>query len=407
MSKPSRETSPLVPSWFQPVLIGNPRFSPNPELIQREAEAIRDSMAINPPWRNEQRVLVMNVDYAPDFTWPLTEVDVATGKIARYVLPADQPFAPSHWRESHGCGVELRQYPPAEFDVNLILSIGGGRLSVPGAWHDVWRSCRWDLENAPHITRIANAMDFHPLTGRWDMHYYVLRAENPYGFSPGTHPFGYMDGPDKPFPVITPESMWHPVHNRKGWFEPVESDRLALDEGWNQVTAAGAIVLWFKHMHRFTQGATLDPLVMAVSMHHAFLRGGVAAEPAFYMKGVSWRSDSLGVFESDFPIQDDPDAQPIPSMTQLMTGDRSRGVPGYDLVVVKGEAWTHCVLRAVQQGVKNLERSGHRRRIKDIVVLRDCCSAIPGFEEQAREEWRELQKVGVRIETTETFNLEP
>lgn len=394
-----------APSWFNPVLVGNPRFSPNADFVQREAEVMRDNRAIKPPQRDERRVLVFNVDYGPDFTWPLTEVDVATGKIIRHVQFDDPRGLPSHWSGGGNLSNELRRYHPGQLDVNSLLSIAGGRLSVPGAWDDVWRSCSWDLDNAAFITRIANVMDFHPLTSRWDMHYWVLRHGNPYGFPADTHPFGFMDGPDKPFPVITPNSMWHPVYNPEGWFKPVVSDRLALDEGWNQVTKGGVIVLWFKHMHRFTSGAILDPLVMATTMHHAFVRGGVAAEPAFYMKGVSWRSDSLGMFESDFPIEDDQDAQPIPSMTQLMKGDRRYGIPGYDLTVWKGEAWTHCVPRAIKQAVANLKLTGNGHRIKDIVVLRDCCSSIPGFEDQAEKEWVALQAEGVRIETTQTFNL--
>src|SRR5262249_12430494 len=151
--------------------------------------------------------------------------------------------------------------------------------------------------------------------------------------------------------------------------------------------------------------SALDPIVMASAYHHAFLRGGIVAEPLWLFKGVSYRSESYGAFRYEYQIKDDHESPNNPTMTDLLIGNPKRRIREFDMVAKKAQARTHCVLSTTEQAAEDLIATGHRDRVKDIVVLWDACSDIPGFEADAQKRWDALKEKGVRIETTETFNL--
>jgi hypothetical protein len=395
-----------LPSWCRKEFVANPRFHPNPEMIQAEAEALKKKFGVPNPRGSELRVMVARVDTLPDFTYPLTSIDPITGQVTRHIPEsyANTIEIPEWWRD-YTTGNQVNIY--TELDVNNLASVAGGRLSVPGAWSDTWRGVVWEMVNAAYITLLVNIMDAHSITARYDMHFYEATAQNPRVKSgqlkEGDHPYGFMDGPGKPFPVITPENLWHPRHNPAGHWRPVIDTRQNLDETWFIVNKLGHIVLWFKHGHRFTSGAILDPMYMASTYHHAFLRGGITSEPVWLSKGVSWRGEQFGGFQYEVQLDNDPDAQPLPSMSAMMKG--GNGKEPIDIGVLEGQALTHCIITTAEQAVADLESNGMSDRVRDLVLLTDTCSSIPGFEEQARVRLKVLAKKGLRIETTETFNL--
>ena len=178
-----------------------------------------------------------------------------------------------------------------------------------------------------------------------------------------------------------------------------------LDETWAYVNALQVVVLWTKHCNRFTAGANLDPIVMAQANHHTFMRGLLEAEPMFFPKGISWRTEFFGVFGPEYEIADDPHAQATFSILQLFEGFPDQGIPPYDLVVVSGQAATHCVLRSMEQGVKKVVDSGRKDCVEKMVFLMDTSDPIPGFEEPMRKSLDSMRSQGLRIETTESFSL--
>jgi nicotinamidase-related amidase len=207
------------------------------------------------------------------------------------------------------------------------------------------------------------------------------------------------------FPILTPDLVWHPEHNPEGIWAPITMTREMIDESWNYIQALGFMVLWTKHCNRFTYGSTLDPVVQAASIYHTHLRGHLEAEPMWFPKGISWRTEFFGVFGPEFPVADDPHAQSSFSILQLFDGFADQKVPPYDLVVAKGQAASHCVLRSMQQAVKHMVDSGFADSVQKIVYLMDAASIIPGFEDQTKQALDELAKQGVRMETTESFQL--
>lgn len=398
-----------LPGWYDRSLCVNPWFQPNADVIQAEAYRMAGKYGVRKTGKDSPRVFRLHVDEQTDFLSPFTTVDVKTGCVTR-VLPhvfRDTLDVPDWWKEG-GKNPRNRVVwtdDPEAGNCFQSLSVMGGHLSVPNAWSGTIRSVEWDLRNAAAITGDGYTIDFHPLTARFDMHYWQLRANNPFGLPAGAHPHLFIDGADKPFPVVLPSSCWHPQHNPDGWYQPITRSQEFLDETWDYVNKLGFVVLWTKHCHRFTYGSTLDPLVMAAMYHRNFLRGTIETEPMFFPKGMSWRTEFYGVFGPEYEIPTDPNAQATFSILQLFEGFPELGIPPFDLVVTTGQARTHCVLRSMQQAVEKCIASGRKDLLERMVYLWDTSCDIPGFEKNARTAEAEMRKMGVRFETTESFSL--
>ncbi len=404
ITKTGGPRSPLpLPEWYRSGLIANPWYQPNADLIQRQAYGIAAKHGVKKASQDQFRAFRLHVDEQPDFLWPITAVDPDTGKVTRYLPPYVKGLheIPDYWSEGNNEVVWIGQ----DFDPTSLQSVAGGRLSVAGAWNDTQREVEWDARNAHCITMHGQSADWHPLTARFDMHFWVARSGNPYGLPPGSHPYPFMDGPDQPFPIITPQNCWHPKHNPNGCWKPIVTAQKYLDETWEYVNALGLVVLWTKHCHRFTLGATIEPVVMANIMYHNFLRGWLEAEPAWYTKGVSWRTEYFGILAPEFEIADDENAQLTLNILQLFDGFPDQGILPFDLIIVTGQAASHCVLRTMQQMVKHIEESGRDEAIKKIIYLSDTSSTIIGFEEATEKAHTELQAKGVQMTTTKEFNL--
>jgi len=89
------------------------------------------------------------------------------------------------------------------------------------------------------------------------------------------------------------------------------------------------------------------------------------------LKGEYPLTEHFGVFEADAP-----DAQ-VPS-TQFNTGLARDVSQGVDVLLVAGEASSHCVAASIDQLMRYLDQhTGARPRI---VLLSDCMSPVSGFE---------------------------
>lgn len=391
----NRQPLPL-PNWYDERLLGNPWYQGNAEIIQEEAYRIGAENNVKKATEDELTVLRLHIDQLTDFTWPMTSVDPFSGEVTRYIpeYAKGHHKIPEYWEKDLNNEVFWIE---ENFNLKTITSLFAGRLSVTGAWNDTLRSFLWDAHNAHGITRYCLSADGHPLTARFYFHFWRARENNPYKLPEGSHPYPYMDGSNQPFPIITPESCWHPVHNPDGYWKPIVTSRPDLDETWYLVKTLGFLVLWYKHCQKLTFGATIDPLITAVIMHHHFMRGGIETEPVISIKGKSWRTEFFGALKAEYEIFDDPDAQPNTEIIGLILK--------FDLIVISGQAASHCVLKTIQQIVEYLEKIGRDDAIKKIIYLKDTASIITGWEEKTAKALQELAAKGVQIQTTEDFNL--
>ena len=94
------------------------------------------------------------------------------------------------------------------------------------------------------------------------------------------------------------------------------------------------------------------------------------------LKGEYPLTEHFGVFEADAPDA----AVPSTLFNTALAQEVSQGV---DLLLIAGEASSHCVAASFDQLTRYLDqRSGPRPRI---VLLSDCMSPVPGFEGLAEE----------------------
>lgn len=394
-----------LPAWYDARLVANPFFQPNATAMMKEAYAMAAANDVGLVKNDKFRVLRVHVDEQPDFTWALTAIDPETGVVTRYLHPLFKGMKGVEIPEWWNGGQNRFVWTDETFNPGNLVSVAGGRLSVAGAWNDIRRLVEWDMKNAHLITTHAASIDAHPFTARFDKHFYTARENNPYGLKVGEHPFNFMDE-GQMFPMITQKSLWHPKFNPDGWWRPAGFRDRDFDEIWHYVGKLGAVYLWDMHCHRHTGGAIMDPIVTASLMHHTFLRGRLTAEPVWFVKGASWRTEFFGMHDPEYPIANDPAARSTANIVDLLDGLPERGIEAFDLVVYTGQAASHCLLKTVQQGAKQMKDAGRDDLIAKVVFLRDGASNIVGFDEIAKQGWVELAAQGLRIETTETLDLE-
>jgi len=101
-------------------------------------------------------------------------------------------------------------------------------------------------------------------------------------------------------------------------------------------------------------------------------------------------SEHFGVFEADAPAPDVASTQFNTPLAQALTCD-------VDLLLVAGEASSHCVAASFDQLAGYLAKSlGPQPRI---VVLRDCMSPVTGFESASQAFFERVQAFGAELMT--------
>jgi hypothetical protein len=389
--------------------MANPHYEPNPYHIRDEAYRLAAKYGVQRSSEDmgEQRILRLHVDKLNGFISPMTTVDLTNGGVKRYIpgVFMDTVTIPDEWKKGNN---EVRSYGADDFKDILadLPSLTGGHLSVPDAWAANSDSAEWDYQNASAISTHAYASDHHPFTGRWDCHYFVLRRNNPFGAPQGVHPWPFMESEMNPFPLATPEKVWHPQKNPDGWLKTVEMDERMIDETYDYVEQLGVAALWTQHCWKMSRSAAMDPVAMANLLYHHFLRGWTAAEPIGFFKGLSHRADEFGLGGPEVIYPDDEHGQKKFNVVQLLTdGFPDQNIPPYYLIVVDGQAGSHCVLTSIEQMVEHAEKSGRSDVIERIVYLFDTCKIIPGFEEATEKRVAVLKEKGVRFESVKTFRL--
>src|SRR5690606_23851580 len=114
------------------------------------------------------------------------------------------------------------------------------------------------------------------------------------------------------------------------------------------------------------------------------------------LKGEYPWSEHYGVFEADTPLENVPGTQFNTALAQSLT-------QGVDLLLVAGEASSHCVaasadqlLSAIQTGRIPKPDSGF-----EIALLIDCMSPVSGFEQVERDFITRATAAGVKLTTAQ------
>ena len=200
------------------------------------------------------------------------------------------------------------------------------------------------------------------------------------------HPLFWQAGDGaavSPFTTITAAQV------RAGAFRPRDAAALPralayLDE--LEVRGRYTLMVWPVHCEIGTWGHNV----------HADLKAACAAweerQVAIVQtvnKGSNPWTEHYSAMQAEVPDANDPDTQ----LNQSLIAHLDQA----DLLLIGGEASSHCVRATTEHIVAHLP-SGRREKI---VLLRDCMSAVGGFEPQAAQFLDSMQAQGVRLASAE------
>ena len=204
------------------------------------------------------------------------------------------------------------------------------------------------------------------------------------------HPLFWQAGDGaavSPFTTITAAQV------RAGAFRPRDAAALPralayLDE--LEVRGRYTLMVWPVHCEIGTWGHNV----------HADLKAACAAweerQVAIVQtvnKGSNPWTEHYSAMQAEVPDANDPDTQ----LNQALIAHLDQA----DLLLIGGEASSHCVRATTEHIVAHLP-SGRREKI---VLLRDCMSAVGGFEPQAAQFLESMQAQGVRLASAEEVHV--
>lgn len=239
-----------------------------------------------------------------------------------------------------------------------------GELGVPGSHRDVARAARFLYENLEKITQVAVSLDTHQPQQIFHPCWWVDEE--------GNHP--------APFTIITREDV------QKGTWRAVrhQEESLAYVTHLEQQSKK-ELCIWPYHCLEGSFGAALESQFARMVYFHSIAR---QSAPLRIVKGKEPLSEMYGIFKPEYGEYQQEQLGFLNSLKE------------YDKILVAGEAKSHCVLESLGQ---MLEYYANDAEVTSkIVVLEDCMSPIPGFEEHTEKtfaKWKEVYKITITPST--------
>jgi len=111
----------------------------------------------------------------------------------------------------------------------------------------------------------------------------------------------------------------------------------------------------------------------------------------FVTKGSNPWTEHYSAIKADVPDPNDP--------TTLVNSRFIDTVDQADLILVSGQALSHCVANTVTDLINEFGQESVRK----IVLLEDTCSNVEGFEQQGADFIRKATDAGMRVDTSENI----
>ncbi|KAA3660537.1 MAG: hypothetical protein DWQ04_19155 [Chloroflexi bacterium] len=242
-----------------------------------------------------------------------------------------------------------------------------GSLYVPGAIGDIQRTIEFIYNNAERITNITCSLDshlphqiFHPA---W------------WADANGNHP--------APFTLISYDDIkngkWRPL------VAPVQSTNYVKKL---EQDAKKTLTIWPYHVMIGSIGNALDPELFTAVMWHSIAR---KTQPTWLTKGSIPLTEHYSIIQPEVPVPN----HPMGGKNKVFLDTLSDA----DIVVVAGEAESHCVLETVEDLVEDF--STKPDALQKIFFLRDCTSPVlhpdVDFHGIAIKRFAEFEKQGVNF----------
>jgi len=257
--------------------------------------------------------------------------------------------------------------PVMKFDpsVGKEIPTGGGALYVPGSEVDIAKLTGFISREKDNIDNIVVTLDTH---NQVDIAHPIWWSDEE-----GNHP--------DPFTIITLddimiEEKWKTTIPQ---FEEASISYVkALEENGKY-----PLCIWPPHCLEGTEGHAL-PEILNNSLREWEKR---FAKVNFVRKGMNMWTEHYSAIKAEIPDPTDPRTK----VNRVLVDDLKHNS---DLIIVAGEASTHCVANTLRDLIAEFNDPVKNTRI---VYLKDCCSPVPGFEELEVEFLEELDHAGVQI----------
>lgn len=251
---------------------------------------------------------------------------------------------------------------------NDFMDVDGAALPVPGASVDMDRLSGFIAAVAGNIDEIVVTLDSHASVG-------IERT---------TFWCDAVGAAVEPFTSITVADF------QAGRYRPRHEQRMKEALAYLQALEAGGertLVVWPVHCVLGTWGHNIAP-ALATQLAAWELSSGLTCEKV--LKGQHPMTEQYSAFRADVPRMDDP-------RTRLNTALLSRLSHGDELLVVAGEALSHCVAASGQDMLQGMDAA----RLRNTVFLTDCMSPVTGFEDAGNAFLQQLRERNVRTESAQ------
>lgn len=242
-----------------------------------------------------------------------------------------------------------------------------GSLRVDGAEQDMKNTAAFLRKYSTYISDIHLTLDSHTI--------FDIAHPKFWRDAQGNHPL--------PFTTITLSDVenkrWQPVASK--CYRRVKAYVKELEKrGRYQLT------VWPEHCLIGSWGHCIqDDVLQAVHEWE-----GSPAKAHYVTKGVNPWTEHYSAVMAEFPDPEDPKTQLNAEFLEMLESA--------DLVIVAGEASSHCVLSTVQD---IMDKLGSTDFSKKLVLLLDCMSPVPGFEQNAENFFINAQKNGVALSVSD------
>ncbi len=242
-----------------------------------------------------------------------------------------------------------------------------GSLYVPGAMGDIQRTIEFIYNNAERITNITCSLDSHLPHQIFHPAWWADEA--------GNHP--------APFTLITYDDIkqgkWRPL------VAPVQSTNYVKQL---EQEAKKKLTIWPYHVMIGSVGNALDPELFTAVLYHSIAR---KTQPTWLTKGSIPLTEHYSIIQPEVPVPNHPmGGKNKPFLDTLAQAD---------VVVIAGEAESHCVLETVEDLVEDF--SGQPEALRKIYFLRDCTSPVlhpdVDFHAIAQARFADFEKQGVNF----------
>jgi len=279
------------------------------------------------------------------------------GRIAEEAAAAGLPPATEDARNNHLLLI----------DMQVDFCHENGSLYVPGALGDVQRVIEFIYRNAEHISQITCSLDSHLPSQIFSPGWWADAA--------GNHP--------TPYTIIANQDVqsgrWRPL------VEPTWSNeyvaRLERDH-------KKRLTIWPYHVLIGSPGHMLDPELWSAVFWHSVAR---KTQPTWLNKGSVSLTEHYSIIQPEVPVP----SLPGGGKNHAFLDELAEA----DLIIVAGEAMSHCVLETIEDLVE--EFADQPEMLRKVLFLHDCTSPVVhpeiDFGAIAAARLAEFERMGVRL----------